>query len=233
MTPQTTSPRRRKPLSRERVLRAAIALADRHGVESLTMRRLGGKLGVEAMALYKHVANKDEILDGIVELVVGEIEIPTPGSEWRTAMRQRAISVRRVLRRHPWAIGLMESRGTPGPTTLRYLDAVLATLRDGGFSVQMAAHAFWLLDSYVYGHVIQDISLSIGTQDISLSIGTSERTAPAAEQMLEQAEIGDYPHLAEVAAEAMALGYDVDREFEFGLDLVLDALDGIRHRRDP
>jgi len=203
------------------VLRAAVALADRHGVESLTMRRLGGKLGVEAMALYKHVANKEEILDGIAELVVGEIEIPDPGSEWRTAMRQRAISARRVLKRHPWAIGLMESRGSSGPATLRYVDAVLATLRAGGFSAEMATHAFWLLDSYVYGHVIQEISLPIGT---------AEQTAPSAGQMLDQPDIGDYPHLAEVAAEAMGSGYSIDREFEFGLDLVLDALDGIRTR---
>jgi AcrR family transcriptional regulator len=203
------------------VLRAAVALADRHGVDALTMRRLGGKLGVEAMALYKHVANKDEILDGIAELVVGEIEIPVPGSEWRTAMRQRAISARRVLKRHPWAIGLMESRGSSGPATLRYVEAVLATLRDGGFSVKMAVHAFWLLDSYVYGHVIQEISLPIGT---------SEQSSPSAGQMLDQPDIGDYPHLAEVAAEAVASGYDIDREFEFGLDLVLDALEGIRTR---
>lgn len=221
MTPEATSPRRRRPLTRERVLRAAIALADRHGVESLTMRRLGTKLGVEAMALYKHVANKDEILDGIVELVIGEIEIPAPGSEWRTAMRQRAISARRVLKRHPWAIGLMESRGRMGPATLRYVEAVLATLRDGGFSVEMAAHAFWLLDSYVYGHVIQELSLPIGT---------AERTAPSAEEMLDEADIADYPHLAEIAAEAMATGYDIDSEFEFGLDLVLDALARIRTR---
>lgn len=222
MASEPKSPRRRRPLTRERVLRAAVALADRHGVESLTMRRLGGKLGVEAMALYKHVANKDEILDGIVELVVGEIEIPAPGSEWRTAMRQRAISARRVLKRHPWAIGLMESRGMAGPATLRYVEAVLATLREGGFSVEMAAHAFWLLDSYVYGHVIQEISLPIGTP---------EQTAASAGQMLEQAGLGDYPHLAEVAAEAVASGYDIDREFEFGLDLVLDALAGIRKIR--
>ena len=163
MASEPKDPRRRRPLTRERVLRAAVALADRHGVESLTMRRLGGKLGVEAMALYKHVANKDEILDGIAELVVGEIEIPAAGSEWRTAMRQRAVSARRVLKRHPWAIGLMESRGSSGPATLRYVDAVLGTLRGGGFSVEMATHAFWLLDSYVYGHVIQEISLPIGT----------------------------------------------------------------------
>ena len=221
MVRESESTRRRKPLTRERVLRAAVALADRHGVDALTMRRLGGKLGVEAMALYKHVANKDEILDGIAELVLGEIEIPAPGSEWRTAMRQRAISARRVLKRHPWAIGLMESRGSSGPATLRYVEAVLAALRDGGFSVEMATHAFWLLDSYVYGHVIQEISLPIGT---------SEQTGPSAGQMLDQADIGDYPHLAEVAAEALASGYDIDREFVFGLDLVLDALDGIRAR---
>ena len=221
MAPEPTSTRRRKPLTRERVLRAAVALADRHGVDALTMRRLGGKLGVEAMALYKHVANKDEILDGIAELVVGQIEIPAPGSEWRTAMRQRAISARRVLQRHPWAIGLMESRGSSGPATLRYVDAVLATLRAGGFSAEMATHAFWLLDSYVYGHVIQEISLPIGT---------SEQTTPAAGQMLDQPDIGGYPHLAEVAAEAMTSGYDIDREFEFGLDLVLDALEGVRTR---
>jgi AcrR family transcriptional regulator len=167
MSRGSESTRRRKPLTRKRVLRAALALADRDGVESLTMRRLGGKLGVEAMALYKHVANKDDILDGIAELVVREIEIPAP------------------------------------------------------FSVQMATHAFWLLDSYVYGHVIQEISLPIGTP---------EQTAPAAGQMLDQPDIGDYPHLAEVAAEAMASGYSIDREFEFGLDLVLDALEGIRTR---
>ncbi len=219
MTPESESTRRRQPLTRERVLRAAVALADRDGVDSLTMRRLGGKLGVEAMALYKHVANKDEILDGIVELVVGEIEIPAPGSEWRTAMRRRAVSARRVLKRHPWAIGLMESRGRAGPATLRYLDAVIATLRDGGFSVKMAAHAFWLLDSYVYGHVIQEISLPIDT---------SEQMAPSAGEILDQADMGDYPHLAEVAAEATTSGYDIESEFEFGLDLVLDALDRIR-----
>ncbi len=187
------------------MLAAAAAVADREGLHSLTMRRLGGELGVEAMALYKHVANKDEILDGIVEVVVAEIEVPSPGSEWRTAMRQRAISVRQVLRRHPWAIGLMESRRRPGPATMQYLDAVVASLRSGGFSVEMAAHAFWLLDSYVYGHVIQEISVSAG-------------------EIFDHAEMGDYPHLAEVAAGAMASGYDFDSEFEFGLDLILDTL---------
>jgi AcrR family transcriptional regulator len=219
MTPQSENTQRRQRLTRERVLRAAVALADRDGLDSLTMRRLGGELGVEAMALYKHVANKEEILDGIVELVVAEIEIPAPGSEWRTAMRQRAISARRVLRRHPWAIGLMESRDSPGSATLRYLDAVIASLRHGGFSVEMAAHAFWLLDSYVYGHVIQEISLRFDS---------SEQTAESTEEILDPADMGDYPHLAELAAEAMTSPYDIESEFEFGLDLILDTLDRIR-----
>jgi AcrR family transcriptional regulator len=219
MTSKSERPRRGPRLTRDRVLDAAIALADREGLDSLTMRRLGGELGVEAMALYKHVANKDEILDGIVEVVVAEIEIPAPGSEWRAAMRQRAISARQVLRRHPWAIGLMESRGRPGPAALTYLDAVIAGLRHGGFSVQMAAHAFWLLDSYVYGHVIQEISLPFDT---------SEEVGASAEDIFDHVDRGDYPHLAELAADAMTSGYDVESEFEFGLDLILDSLDRIR-----
>jgi AcrR family transcriptional regulator len=213
------STQRRQPLTRERVLLAAVALADREGLDFLTMRRLGGELGVEAMALYKHVANKDEILGGIVEVVVSQIETPAPGSQWRRAMRQRAISARQVLRRHPWAIGLMESRGRAGPATLRYLDAVIASLRNGGFSVEMAAHAFWLLDSYVYGHVIQEISMPFDT---------SEQMAASTGEIHVQADTGDYPHLAEIAAEAMTSGFDIESEFEFGLDLVLDALDRIR-----
>ena len=216
MSREPESTRRRKPLTRERVLRAAVALADRHGVDALTMRRLGGKLGVEAMALYKHVANKDEILDGIAELVVGEIEIPAPGSEWRTAMRQRAISARRVLKRHPWAIGLMESRGSSGPATLRYVEAVLATLRDGGFSVEMATHAFWLLDSYVYGHVIQETSLPFSI---------SEEMTESSRSNLEQISTHEYPHLVEIKEQALRSKYTFDSEFEFGLDLILDALD--------
>ncbi|MDH4346421.1 MAG: TetR family transcriptional regulator, partial [Thermoleophilia bacterium] len=120
MTPDTgNSPRR--PLTKERVLRAAVELADRDGLGALTMRRLGSELGVEAMSLYKHVANKEEILDGIVELVVGEIEIPSEGADWKEAMRRRAISAREVLNRHSWAIGLLEARGSMGPTALRYL----------------------------------------------------------------------------------------------------------------
>jgi AcrR family transcriptional regulator len=210
----------RRPLTKERVLRAAVDLADGGGLDSLTMRRLGRELGVEAMSLYKHVANKEEILDRIIDLVVSEIEIPAPGSDWKTAMRKRATSTREVLRRHPWAIGLFESRSTIGPAVLRYLDAIIASLRAGGFSPETAAHAFWLLDSYVYGHVIQEMSLVFDA---------SQERAETTEASLEHLQHGEYPHLTELAAlQATTSAFDYDTEFEFGLELVLNALDAIR-----
>ena len=149
----------RVPLSRERVLRGAIAVADAAGVGALTIRSLAQHLGVKPMSVYYYVANKDEILDGIVDLVFSEIDLPSPGGDWRSEMRRRAISARRVLRRHPWAIGLLESRKTPGPATLRHHDAVIGTLREAGFSVEMTAHAYALLDSYVYGFALQEAAL--------------------------------------------------------------------------
>ena len=209
-----TSPR--PPLTKERVLRAAVDLADRDGLGALTMRRLGSELGVEAMSLYKHVANKEEILDGIVELVVGEIEIPSEGADWKEAMRRRAISAREVLNRHSWAIGLLEARGSMGPTALRYLDAILGNLRSAGFSIENAAHAFWLLDSYVYGHVIQETSVAFNTsKEMPESVGS----------VLEQVTATRYPHLAEIGEHALRSPYSVDSEFAFGLDLILEALD--------
>ena len=213
-TDEDTSPR--PPLTRERVLQAAVDLADRDGLGALTMRRLGAELGVEAMSLYKHIANKQEILDGIVELVVGEIEIPSDGADWKDAMRRRAISARQVLSRHSWAIGLLESRGATGPTKLRYLDAILGNLRSAGFSIENAAHAFWLLDSYVYGHVIQETSLPLST---------SEEMTGSAGSNLEETTMDEYPHLVEIAEHALRSGYSFDGEFGFGLDLILDALE--------
>lgn len=210
---------RRRPLNKERILRAAIELADRNGLGALTMRRLGNLLGVEAMSLYKHVAGKDEILDGIVDLVVGEIELPDPGSDWKAAMRQRAASTRRVLLRHPWAIGLFEARGAFGPATLRYIDAVLASLRAGGFSLETAARSFSVLDSYVYGHVIQEIGFKVdpGGEEVET------------EGLLAQLQNAGFPHLAEVATlQATSAPFDYDTEFAFGLELILEALDGIR-----
>src|SRR5437867_8063557 len=131
----------RIPLSRERVLRAAVAFADESGIASLTMRKLGEALGVEAMSLYNHVANKGDLLDGMIDIVFSEIDLPSRGADWKTAMRQRGVSARRVLSRHPWAIGLMESRSSPGPATLRHHDAVIGRLREAGFSIALAAHA--------------------------------------------------------------------------------------------
>jgi AcrR family transcriptional regulator len=174
------------------------------------MRRLGAELGVEAMALYRHVENKEEILDGIVDLVVGEIEIPVDGEDWRGAMRRRATSARAVFARHSWAIGLLEARGSRGASSLRYLDAILGNLRSAGFSVEDAAHAFWLLDSYVYGHVVQEMSLRRDP---------SGETAGWGEVGLE-----GHPHLLEAAEHAGRGGASVDREFAFGLELILDAL---------
>ena len=215
-SPTNKTPEPRQALSRERVLHAAIAVADQVGVESLTMRRLGQHLGVEAMSLYKHVASKDEILDGIVDLVISEIALPA-GVDWKKAMRERAISARQVLGSHPWAIGMMESRKVMGPAAMRYTNAVIGSLRAGGFSVEKAAHAFLLLDSYIYGFVVQEMSFSRGTD--------TDAPEPAA-ALLETLPTERYPHLAEMATEYVTRpGYNPTDEFEFGLDLILNGLE--------
>jgi len=206
----------RVPLSRERILNAAVAIADAGGVGSLTMRSLAQELGVKPMAVYHHVAGKDDILDGIVDLVFSQIELPSPGGDWREEMRRRAASARRVLGRHPWAIGLLESRTTPGPATLRHHDATIGTLRGAGFSVELTAHAFALLDSYVYGFAVQEAALPFQRPD-----GAGEVT----EEIMRGFSPDEYPHLVELAAEhILRPGYDFADEFEFGLGVVLDAL---------
>lgn len=218
--PDDSTLQTRIPLSRERVLAAAIALADESGLESLSMRKLGQALGVEAMSLYNHVANKDEILDGIVDVVVGEIEVPPPGADWTVAARRRALSARETLARHPWATGLMESRVNPGPATLRYFDAVLGSFREAGFSVEMAAHAFSVLDAYIYGFALQELSLPFDT---------AEEGAEVAEALIESLPVDDYPHLAEMIVDhAVQPGYDYANEFEFGLELILNGLEAQR-----
>lgn len=206
----------RTPLTRERILQAAVGLADREGLGALTMRRLGAELGVEAMSLYKHVANKDEILDGIIDLVIGEIEIPEPGDRWRQAMRRRAISARAVLGRHSWAIGLFETRGLLGHAVLRYLDAILGNLRSAGFSVQQAGYALWLLDSYLYGHAIQETGIPTETAD--------DRTA-AARALLGSITSETHPHFVEIQQHALGSAFGFDEAFEFGLELILEALE--------
>jgi AcrR family transcriptional regulator len=206
----------RAPLSRERVLRGAVAVADKAGIGSLTMRSLAQELGVKPMSLYHHVTNKDEILDGIVDLVFSEIELPSADGDWRSEIHRRAISARRVLRCHPWAIGLMESRTTPGPATLRHHDAIIGTLRGAGFSVEMTAHAYALLDSYVYGFALQEAALPFDGP---------ETVAEVTEPMMQQFSADEYPHLVEMATELILQpGYDFGNEFEFGLSVILDAL---------
>src|ERR1700757_4558411 len=155
MTPAEETAVRRAPLSRDQVLRAAVAIADESGMAALSMRKLGEAVGVEAMSLYNHVTNKGDLLDGMIDVVFSEIDLPPGGADWKTAMRQRALSVRDVLSRHRWAIGLMESRTSPGPATLRHHDAVIGCLRRAGFSIELTAHAYALLDSYIYGFALQ------------------------------------------------------------------------------
>ena len=210
--------RRRAPLSRGRVVQTALKLADKGGIESMSMRRLGQELGVEAMALYYHFRNKEEVIDGIVDLVFGEIELPASGSDWRAAMRARAIAVRDALLRHRWAIGLMESRRNPGSANLRHHDAVIGSLLAGGFNMAGAAHAYSALDSYIYGFALTKMNLPFeDTADI----------AELAQEMLKPYAEGEYPNLAAFITEhAMQPGYDYADEFEYGLDVMLDGLEG-------
>jgi AcrR family transcriptional regulator len=206
----------RTPLSRERVIRTAMAVADEKGAAALTMRSIAEPLGVEAMSLYHHVAGREDILDGMVDAVFGEIDLPPREMDWKSALRRRADSARAVLRRHPWAVGLMDSRSQPGPATLRHHDAVIGTLRAGGFSVPMAAHAVSLIDSYLYGFVLQELSLPFrGAAELDEVAGAILRDMPA----------DTYPHLTELATEhVLKPGYDYAGEFAFGLTLILDAL---------
>jgi AcrR family transcriptional regulator len=211
------SARPRAGLSKDRVLRAAIKLADKSGIESLSMRKLAQELAVEAMSLYNHVRNKDDILNGMVDVVFSEIDMPSAAANWSMAMRQRAISARQALLRHPWAIGLMESRVQPGPATLRHHDAVLRSLRTAGFSVEMAAHAYSVLDSYIYGFTLNELTLPFESSD---------KVAEVAGNIMREFAAGEYPYLAEMAVEhAMKPGYNYGDEFEFGLDLIIDGLE--------
>ncbi|QDU83170.1 Tetracycline repressor protein class H [Planctomycetes bacterium Pla163] len=210
-------PEARTPLTRERVLAAALELADADGLSALSMRRLGQALGVEAMSLYNHVPNKAAILDGLVDLVFAEIELPTPGEPWKDALRRRTHAARAVLMRHPWAIGLMDSRRSPGLATLRHHDAVIGCLRLGGFTVAGAAHAFSLIDSYLYGFVLQHQALPFDGEDELAEVGG---------QIMEGLPEGAFPHFVELATEhALQPGYDFGDEFAIGLEVVLDGIE--------
>ncbi len=213
-----SDPQPRPALSRESVLRAALDLADERGIDALTMRELGQRLGVEAMSLYNHVENKDDLLDGLVDLVVGEIDLPSGDVGWREAMHRRAVSAHEVFARHPWSIVLIDSRESSGPERMRYFDWVIGTLRRAGFSVKLAVYAFSAIDSYVYGFGRQQLNLSTPGAD-------SRQTAQA---FLTAIPADRYPHLCEVITEyILPAGYDESADFEFGLGLILDSLERI------
>ncbi|RVX46771.1 TetR family transcriptional regulator [Nonomuraea polychroma] len=210
-----------QPLSRGLVLEAAIRVADRGGVEAITMRRVAQELGVEAMSLYHHVPNKDAILDGVVDMVFAAIKLPrVECDDWRDAIRARASSARAVLSQHSWALGLMDSRHNPGPATLRHHDAVLGVLREAGFTLPMAAHAVSLIDSYIAGFVLQEANLPVTTPDDVEEVAGS---------ILEHLPADELPYLTEMIVDhALRPGYDHTSEFGYGLDLILDALEARR-----
>ena len=210
----------RIPLNRERVFQAAVVVADDRGLESLTMRAVGEELGVEAMSLYHHVANKHELLDGMVDVVFSEIELPTTDVDWKTAMRRRAISTREALARHRWAVGVLQSSTSPGPANFRLVNAVLGCLREAGFSLENAVHAYSAQDAYIYGFALQEKTLPVDTP---------AELAEAAETMRRQFSADEFPHIAETITDHVTKpGYDFADEFEFGLDLILDALEQLR-----
>jgi len=209
-------------LSRDRVLRTAVAYADRHGLAALSMRKLGDELGAGAMSLYHYVPNKTDLIDGMIDIVFSEIEPPSLEDDWRTAMRKRAVSTREALARHPWAIGEMEGRSTHGPSNLRLHDAVLGCLRAAGFSLEMTVHAYSVQDAYIYGFALQQSDMTPESAE--------DFAAVAAQQMVDyEAVLGDYPNLVEVVGGHVAeAGYDYASEFLFGLDLILDGLERLR-----
>src|SRR3954452_21199493 len=206
----------RAPVNLERVVTAALTVADSEGMDAVTMRRLARELGVEAASLYHHVHGKNQILDGLVDVVAAEIEPPTPSADWRTAISQRAHNTRAVLRRHPWAVSLMASRTNPGPATLRLLETGIRCFREGGFSVLQAAHAISVVDSYVHGFVLQEVNLPFRDEsELAAMTGAIMETFPASE----------FPYLFELTVEhVLKPGYDYGKEFDSGLNVVLDGV---------
>ncbi len=207
---------RRPALSRERIVRAAIELADSDGLGAVSMRAVARALGVEAMSLYHHVANKEDLLDGMVDAVFAEFYAPRPGGDWRAELRAHSQSARAVLQRHRWAVGLMDTRRNPGLENLRHHDAVLGCLRQAGFSLALTGHAYALLDAHLYGFLIQELGVAFeGEQDLA-ELGTAIRAAIPE---------GQLPHFREFTLEhALQPGYDFGDEFDVGLDLILEGL---------
>ncbi|MGB7250616.1 MAG: TetR/AcrR family transcriptional regulator [Phormidesmis sp.] len=216
MTPKNTAKKSdRIPLSRERILQQALRLADENGLEALSMRKLAQALGVKAMSLYNHIANRDDVIDGIVDSIVSEIEVPKPGVDWKEAMRRRAISAHKVLLRHSWATMPLVSRVNVGPAMLQYTDSTLGCLQAAGFSYEMADHVQNVLDSHIYGFTLQELNFPFDPADYS----------DAAAQFLPQIPDSEYPHINKLAKQVIQGDYDGLHKFEFGLDLILDSLD--------
>lgn len=208
---------RRPALTPDRIIEAAARVADRGGLAGVSMRNVGRELGVEAMSLYHHVAGKEALLDGLADWAFVQIDRPDPGQPWRPAMAERATSARTVLAQHPWALGLVESRRTPGPGLLTHHDAVLGCLRGNGFSVALAAHAFSAIDAYVYGFVLTELTLPFAADEsVDDVVAEIQAVLPADE----------YPHLVElITVQVVGQDYSYGDEFAFGLDLVLDSLE--------
>ncbi|HEY9624976.1 MAG TPA: TetR/AcrR family transcriptional regulator C-terminal domain-containing protein [Crinalium sp.] len=213
-TLDTPSP---EPLSRERILHAALRLVDEMGMESLSMRKVAQALGVKAMSLYNHVTNKDDILDGMVDMVISEIEVPDLKLNWKTAMRRRAIAAHEVLLRHPWATMAIVSRINVGPAMLRYVDATLGCLCEAGFSLKMADYAWNAIDSHIYGFTLQEINCPVDSSEF----------AETAERFLPQFPADQYPYSNRLMRHVIESNYDGIYDFEFGLNLILDGLEGL------
>jgi AcrR family transcriptional regulator len=215
--PSGTSVSTRQGLTPQRVIAAAVTLADAVGVDALTIRKLATELDVKPMTIYHHVPNKEAIIDGMVDQVFSEIDLPPTDVDWKQAIRKRAASARAVLARHPWAAALMESRTSPGPATLRHHDAVLGCLRSGGFSIEMTAHSYALIDAFIYGFALQEAGLPATA---------GEELADLAQALTAAMPEGEYPNLVEFTSEhVLRPGYDFGHEFDFGLDLILDGLE--------
>jgi AcrR family transcriptional regulator len=214
-------PVKRAPLNREKVLQKGLELADAGGIEALSMRKLAKELGIEAMSLYNHVASKDDLIDGLIDLVFDEIEAPQPGVDWREALTRRAVSTREALRRHPWANGLMEGRARPGPSSARLHEAVLRCLREAGFSVENTARAYSIQDSFIYGFALQERALP--------AFESAEVGAEVAERVLRLVDPAELPYTYEmVGTHVAAGGYNLTAEYAFGLTLILEGLERLR-----
>ncbi len=210
-----------EPLNRERVLQSALQLVDEGGIEALSMRKLAQELGVQAMSLYNHVANKDDIIDGIVDRVVSEIEAPRFDLDWKTAMRRRSISAHEMLLRHPWATMPLVSRINVGPAMLGYINATLGCLHEAGFSLEMADHIWNVLDSHIYGFTLQELNFPVEAENYSEAAKTGLPMIPA----------DQYPYMNKLTHAVIEKRYDGIQDFEFGLELILNGLD--RFRENP